>query len=168
MHLLKNNKGFTLIELLVVIAILGILAAVVLIAINPAERIAEANDTQVRSDISTVASAIEACFTGEAEGHYGNCLGADNGEALLNRDYLKNAPQTDITFTPGTGNPAEIAISAQLVASSAAPRASDGTVVTGCTPGSGGNIYYVYETDSGQSGVVCGTVTATGNEIYTN
>ncbi|MBI2031792.1 MAG: prepilin-type N-terminal cleavage/methylation domain-containing protein, partial [Candidatus Levybacteria bacterium] len=36
---LRNQKGFTLIELLVVIAILGILAAVLLVGVNPLEQI---------------------------------------------------------------------------------------------------------------------------------
>ena len=34
------KKGFTLIELLIVIAILGVLAVVILVAINPQEQLA--------------------------------------------------------------------------------------------------------------------------------
>ena len=41
--MLKRYKGFTLIELLVVIGILGILLAIVLIAINPARQFAQAD-----------------------------------------------------------------------------------------------------------------------------
>ncbi len=51
------SKGFTLIELLVVIAILGILAAVVLVAINPGQRIAAARNARVRSDIANLGNA---------------------------------------------------------------------------------------------------------------
>lgn len=44
-RLIKNaNKGFTLIELLIVIAVLGVLAAIILIAINPAEVIERGRD----------------------------------------------------------------------------------------------------------------------------
>jgi len=54
----KRNSGFTLIELLVVIGILGILLAIVLIAINPARQFAQANNTARRSDVTTLLNAI--------------------------------------------------------------------------------------------------------------
>ncbi len=55
---LKNRKGFTLIELLVVIGIIGILAAVVLVAVNPARQFASARDTQRRADLYGITNAI--------------------------------------------------------------------------------------------------------------
>jgi len=54
----KNKKGFTLIELLVVIGILGILLAIVLIAINPARQFAQADNTKRSSDTSALLNAI--------------------------------------------------------------------------------------------------------------
>ena len=51
------RHGFTLIELLIVIAILGILAAAVLVAINPGKRTAQARDAQRKNDISAIANA---------------------------------------------------------------------------------------------------------------
>src|SRR3990167_555312 len=56
-HLLKQ-QGFTLIELLVVIGIIGILAAVVLVAVNPARQFASARDTQRRADLYSITNAI--------------------------------------------------------------------------------------------------------------
>lgn len=52
------RKGFTLIELLVVIGIIGILAAVVLVAVNPGRQFASARDTQRRSDLYSVTNAV--------------------------------------------------------------------------------------------------------------
>jgi prepilin-type N-terminal cleavage/methylation domain-containing protein len=56
---LKNWSGFTLIELLIVIAIIGILAAVVLVAVNPAQRIQEAYMSQTEEQLATLNTAIE-------------------------------------------------------------------------------------------------------------
>lgn len=60
---LSAKRGFTLIELLVVIAIVGVLAAVVLIAINPARRLAQGRDSGRKSDIGQIATAAQAYFT---------------------------------------------------------------------------------------------------------
>ncbi len=54
----KKYSGFTLIELLVVIGILGILLAIVLIAINPAAQFAQANNTARTNDVNTILNAI--------------------------------------------------------------------------------------------------------------
>jgi len=43
---MNRNKGFTLIELIVVIAIIGVLAGVLLIAINPAALLAKGRDAK--------------------------------------------------------------------------------------------------------------------------
>jgi len=56
---IKQNKGFTLIELLVVIAILGILATLVVLAINPAETQRRGRDASRLSDLATIRKAID-------------------------------------------------------------------------------------------------------------
>ena len=55
---IKKNKGFTLIEMLVVIGIIAILAAVVLVAVNPLRQFASARDSQRRSDLYALTNAI--------------------------------------------------------------------------------------------------------------
>lgn len=55
---LKKKNGFTLIEVLVVIGIIAVLAAVVLIAINPARQFRQARDSQRVSNINAILNAI--------------------------------------------------------------------------------------------------------------
>lgn len=57
-HNMRNAKGFTLIEVLVVIGIIAILAAIVIIAINPARQFAQARDSQRTSNVQAILNAI--------------------------------------------------------------------------------------------------------------
>lgn len=60
---LRKLKGFTLIELLIVIAVLGVLAAAVLVAINPGEQLARARDAGRKTTIGQLQRATQAYFT---------------------------------------------------------------------------------------------------------
>src|SRR5579872_6652054 len=56
---MKNfKKGFTLIEILVVIGIIAVLAAIVIIAINPARQFAQARNTQRTSNVEAILNAV--------------------------------------------------------------------------------------------------------------
>jgi type IV pilus assembly protein PilA len=54
----KKARGFTLIEILVVIGIIAVLAAIVIIAINPARQFAQARNSQRESNVNTILNAI--------------------------------------------------------------------------------------------------------------
>jgi len=60
---MENKKGFTLLELLIVIAILAILAAAVLVVINPAEILKKSRDTRRVNDLDSLRSALAMYIT---------------------------------------------------------------------------------------------------------
>ena len=73
--MLKNKKGFTLIELLIVIGIIAILAGIVLVAVNPAQQFGKANDSERKSEIGTILSAVYQYQTSPtARGALPQCL----------------------------------------------------------------------------------------------
>jgi prepilin-type N-terminal cleavage/methylation domain-containing protein len=86
----REESGFTLIELLIVIVILGILAAVVVFAVNGIQTRGTAS--ACKSDLATVATASEAYYA--LNGSYAATVGA-----LVTANLLKSAPATGNGYT---------------------------------------------------------------------
>lgn len=112
----KKFKGFTLIELLVVIAILGILAAAVLVAINPGKRTRQAQDSKRKNDVGSLSTELQGYYTTPGQGAYPSSLAT-----LTTQQYLKQMPLDPTAnaayayVTSGGGNgPTEVAVYATL------------------------------------------------------
>lgn len=93
------NAGFTLIEILVVIGMIALLAAIVIVAINPARQFAQGRDTQRTSNVNAILNAIgqrmadnKGIFQGlePASGKY--CGTLSNSSTTIN--WVDNATST--------------------------------------------------------------------------
>jgi prepilin-type N-terminal cleavage/methylation domain-containing protein len=74
---MTTNKGFTLIELLVVIAIVAVLAAAVVLTLNPAELLRQTRDATRLADFSTIKSAMALYLVDVPAGSYSIGNGAN-------------------------------------------------------------------------------------------
>ena len=95
----KNKAGFTLIELLVVIAIIGLLASVVLLALNGARE--KSREAKRLADISQMASAFELMFNDAQAYPTGTGYITAGGAVLGSAALAATSPAgTNYTLTP--------------------------------------------------------------------
>ncbi|MCA9385417.1 type II secretion system protein [Candidatus Dojkabacteria bacterium] len=76
----NNLQGFTLIEILVVIGLIAILAAVTIIAINPAQNFQDARNSERRSEVTQILNAISQDIVAGAS--LSGYVDADDGDAF--------------------------------------------------------------------------------------
>lgn len=76
-------KGFTIVELLIVIVVIGILAAITIVAYNGITK--RASDTQRRSDVQSIAKALELYYIDN------NRYPAGSGSTTINSSWSTTA-----------------------------------------------------------------------------
>ncbi len=161
------KKGFTLIELLIVIAVLGVLAAVVLVAIDPAQQLARGRDSGRKTSIGQLGRAIQAYYT--SQGKYPSLAGGEFNVVILNSGEIKTFPTNANLPTPpvctdgGFGfigvslvNNFCYKINVNVNEAVVYTRMESKSEMTkGTCAGNYSNTWYVYATKDGRSGLVC-------------
>lgn len=90
MKIIKNLKninkqsGFTLLEILLVVAAIGILAGIVIFAINPGKQLGDTRNAQRRVDINTILNGLYQ-YSIDHNGTFPVAIPADNTEIWNDR-----------------------------------------------------------------------------------
>lgn len=155
----KISSGFTLIELLVVIAILGVLAAAILVALNPLEQLARGRDAGRKTAVDQMGHAVESYYTTQNAVY--PAQGATWLTTLQTAGELKNIPSNPTASGYTTGcNTANIAQSGYCYQSNATDaivygraESQSSKTTAGCT---GTQVaWIVWSSADGRTGLTC-------------
>lgn len=149
---IRSHAGFTLIELLLVVGVIGILASIVITAINPSKQLADGRNARRRSDVNTVLNAVYQHVI-DNQGNLpgspqidsnvrqicaGNALGVNCGQTAaqgiilwsLTGSYLVKLPSDPSVPTNSAGTAYTITKSGNGRVTVSAPKAEQGVTIS--------------------------------------
>ncbi|OGD08329.1 hypothetical protein A2899_01855 [Candidatus Amesbacteria bacterium RIFCSPLOWO2_01_FULL_49_25] len=168
------NKGFTLIELLVTIGVLAVVAAGVLAAIDPVDKLRAGTDGRAQANIGQVATGLNTYAAVYTYFPSGTVCGADNicstwAELTTPlQTELGPMPQPATGYTYGTLGTATG--DAVIVYSRLLSKKYEGTTTSRCnsTAATADTAWWMwYKTVTGGTGPACGTCTADAATVPT-
>lgn len=173
------KRGFTLVELLVVIAIIGVLAVVVLVAINPVQQLARARDSGRKSAITQIGHALEAYATTHngvyvpEQASWINTL-VSTGELTVAPSLVAYSITGIVECVPAAGQVKQNGWCYDATdAAGAEPtlvfaRLESLGSISLCTTPATDSAWYVWSTEDGRGGTVCttGAVPTVGQQAF--
>ncbi|PSO44401.1 MAG: hypothetical protein BRC23_01170 [Parcubacteria group bacterium SW_4_49_11] len=122
--MLKHSKAFTLLEILLVVAAIGILAAIVIVAINPQRQLGKVRDAERQSEVATLKDAIEQ-YSLDTNGEYPSGIEVNTYKEVCDTEAVapSNCPDAYVDLSD--------VVPDQLAAIPRDPQASDTNEDTG-------------------------------------
>jgi len=122
--MLKHSKAFTLLEILLVVAAIGILAAIVIVAINPQRQLGKVRDAERQSEVATLKDGIEQ-YSLDTNGQYPSGIEVNTYKEVCDTEAVapSNCPDTYVDLSD--------VVPEQLAAIPRDPQASDTNEDTG-------------------------------------
>ncbi|PSO46555.1 MAG: hypothetical protein BRC24_01360 [Parcubacteria group bacterium SW_4_46_8] len=120
----KHSKAFTLLEILLVVAAIGILAAIVIVAINPQRQLGKVRDAERQSEVTTIKEGLEQ-YSLDNEGEYPSGVKVNNYDKICDTEAVSpsNCPDNYVDLSG--------LVPDQLAAIPRDPQASDTNANTG-------------------------------------
>lgn len=165
----KKTSGFTLIELLIVIAVIGVLAAVILVVINPLEQLSRGRDAGRINSVTQLGNAMQAYAV--TQGGTFPTAAATWMSTLVTAGEIKqaivapaNTPACGVAANRATGSNticyADLTTNADGVVWMIVESASSESKVPSCT-GAGNVVAAAYIMSQGKAGLTCLATAAT-------
>jgi len=159
----SSSSGFTLIELLVVIAVIGVLAAAVLIAIDPIQQIERARDAGRKTTMGQLSRALQAYYTSHttATGATHPIVNATWITQLVNAGEIKQVPAAASTPQCPSASNNQVGycyVGTATTDVAAFVRLNSKAETSKCT-GTGAVAYFAFSSARGDTCLVCGTTT---------